>query len=257
MASPGLTPDLAREIVATAGRLGINPLDLGTAISYETGGRFSPSMFGGAGGRHMGLIQFGPSERAKYGANADQSAVEQMGAVERYLLDRGLKPGMGMMDLYSTINAGRPGLYDRSDAANGGAPGTVADKVNNQMGVHRERVSALLGNMAPETVGKLGSVVAAAPAAPAAPAAAPASAPAASVPLPLVPGAAVAAVADPAASPLSGDAGMALAQQYAAAMKQKQAEFLPLTDMRVPGPINPAQSRAIAEAILRSAKGVA
>ena len=128
----------------TAGRLGISPSDLLTAISYETGGRMSPSLWGGSKNKYLGLIQFGPEEQKKYGVTSDQSAVDQMESVENYLRDRGVKPGMGLLDVYSAINAGRPGLYDRSDAANGGAPGTVAEKVASMYG-HRQRANALLG----------------------------------------------------------------------------------------------------------------
>lgn len=142
--------ELAQAILRTADRLGIDPEDLATAISYETGGRFSTSMMGGAGGNYMGLIQFGPEERRTYGARPDQTPSEQMDAVERYLRDRGLKPGMGMLDLYSTINAGRPGLYNRSDANNGGAPGTVRDKVEQQMAAHRAKARAMLTGVAAE-----------------------------------------------------------------------------------------------------------
>jgi len=139
-------------LIASAGRLGTTPLDLGTVISYETGGTFSPSIRGGAGNRHIGLIQFGIPEQRQYGASQDQSFGEQLGAVERYLTDRGFKPGMGLLDLYSTINAGRPGRYNASDAGNGGAPGTVADKVNGQMAGHRAKASAFLGGDAAMTM---------------------------------------------------------------------------------------------------------
>ncbi|MBX3528082.1 MAG: hypothetical protein KF904_17920 [Rhodoblastus sp.] len=98
-----------------ADELGTSPKDLATVISYETGGTFRTNIWGGKGGRYMGLIQFGPSERAKYGAHERQTFGEQMGAVVRYLKDRGFKPGMSLMDLYSTINAGRPGRYGASD----------------------------------------------------------------------------------------------------------------------------------------------
>ena len=139
-------------LIASAGRLGTSPVDLGTVISYETGGTFSPSIRGGAGNRHIGLIQFGGPEQRQYGASQDQSFGEQLGAVERYLTDRGFKPGMGLLDLYSTINAGRPGRYNASDAGNGGAPGTVADKVNGQMASHRAKASAFLGGDAAMTM---------------------------------------------------------------------------------------------------------
>lgn len=140
-------PELATAIAGSAQRLGIDPVDLGTVISYETGGRFSPSIRGGTGNRHIGLIQFGPNEQRRYGASQGQSVPEQMAAVERYLVDRKLKPGMGIMDIYSTINAGRPGRFGASDAANGGAPGTVADKVNFQMAGHRAKAQALLASL--------------------------------------------------------------------------------------------------------------
>jgi hypothetical protein len=65
---------------------------------------------------------------------------------------------MGMLDAYSIVNAGGPGLYNRTDANNGGAPGTVADKVNNQMSSHRAKAAALLGGdySAPAPSGGMG-----------------------------------------------------------------------------------------------------
>jgi hypothetical protein len=144
-----MSPELAQAIITSSKRLGIDPVDLGTAISYETGSKFDPGLWGGKNNNYLGLIQFGPEERAKYGVKPGQSAVEQMGAVENFLRDRGVRPGMGMMDIYSTINAGSPGLYNRSDTANGGAPGTVADKVNTQMAEHRRNVVGYLNGGAP------------------------------------------------------------------------------------------------------------
>lgn len=135
----------AAALIASAQRIGADPVDYATVISYETGGKFDPSIRGGAGNRHIGLIQFGPNEQRQYGASQGQTFEEQLPAVERYLTGRGFKPGMGILDLYSTINAGSPGRYNASDANNGGAPGTVADKVNQQMGGHRAKAEALLG----------------------------------------------------------------------------------------------------------------
>ena len=141
-----MNPELASAIIASAKRLGVNPLDIATSISYETGGRMSPSIRGGADNKMLGLIQFDPENQKKYGVTPDQTAPEQMQAVESYLRDRGVKPGMGLKDIYSTINAGAPGLYNRSDAANGGAPGTVADKVDTQMGPHMANAASLLSS---------------------------------------------------------------------------------------------------------------
>lgn len=105
----------AQVIEDKAKQLGIEPFELALVMSYETGGRFSPSVRGGAGNRHIGLIQFGESEQREFGANQNQSFDEQMEAVVRYLKARGLKPGMRLRDIYSTINAGRPGRYSASD----------------------------------------------------------------------------------------------------------------------------------------------
>lgn len=135
--------DLRAALIASAQRVGADPLDLATVMSFESG--FSPSIRGGSGNRHIGLIQFGIPEQKAYGAHQGQSFVEQLPAVERFLKGRGFRPGMGMLDLYSTINAGSPGRYNASDARNGGTPGSVADKVRDQMGEHRRKAMAFLG----------------------------------------------------------------------------------------------------------------
>lgn len=144
--------DLAAAIRATAMSLGIDPLDLATAISYETAGTFDPVKAGPTTqwGQHRGLIQFGEPQARKYGVDWNNPLGSQLGpdgAVAKYLRDTGVKPGMGLMDVYSAINAGGVGRYGASDANNGGAPGTVADKVNSQMGGHRANAERLFGGM--------------------------------------------------------------------------------------------------------------
>lgn len=150
MAAPN--SDLAAAIRDTALSLGIDPLDLATAISYETAGTFDPVKAGPTTqwGQHKGLIQFGEPQARKYGVDWNDPVGSQLGpnrAVARYLRDTGVKPGMGLMDIYSAINAGGVGRYGASDANNGGAPGTVADKVNSQMGGHRANAERLFGGM--------------------------------------------------------------------------------------------------------------
>lgn len=140
-----MNPELAQAIIASAKRLGVDPLDIATAMSYESAGTFSPAKWGGKNNNYLGLIQFGEEERKKYGVHPGQSVGDQVVSAENFLRDRGVKPGMGLPDIYSTINAGSPGLYNRSDAANGGAPGTVMDKVRDQMGPHRLKAAELLG----------------------------------------------------------------------------------------------------------------
>ena len=141
--------DLRTGILQTAAALGINPLDLATAISYETGGTFDPTQAGPTTqwGQHRGLIQFGEPQAKQYGvdwANPVASQLGPKGAVANYLRDTGVQPGMGLLDIYSAINAGGVGRYDASDANNGGAPGTVRDKVEKQMAAHRQKAAALL-----------------------------------------------------------------------------------------------------------------
>lgn len=149
-----MNDDLAEAIRASAGRLGIDPVDLGTAISYETAGTFDPWKAGPRTqwGQHRGLIQWGEPQRQKYGVFQGMPNADQMKAVERYLIDAGVKPGMGLLDVYSAINAGRVGRYGASDANNGGAPGTVRDKVERQMADHRAKAARMLGGETPAPI---------------------------------------------------------------------------------------------------------
>lgn len=142
--------DLRNGIIETAKAIGADPHDLATVISYETAGTFDPTKRGPTTqwGQHRGLIQFGQPQAQKYGvdwSNPIGSQLGPQGAIANYLRDAGYKPGMPMLDLYSAINAGRVGRYNASDANNGGAPGTVADKVRDQMGGHRNNAIRLLG----------------------------------------------------------------------------------------------------------------
>lgn len=147
-----LTPEQAGEmrqgIEQSAKDLGISAEDLATVISYETGGTMHPWQKGPTTkwGQHRGLIQWGEPQRRKYGVNENSSIADQMKAVTRYLRDAGVRPGHGILDVYSAINAGSVGRYNASDAAAGGAPGTVADKVQT-MGAHRAAL-AKLGRLA-------------------------------------------------------------------------------------------------------------
>ncbi len=152
MAMPNVSPEIKDGIVQTASALGIDPVDLATTISYETGGTFDPTKAGPTTrwGQHRGLIQFGEPQAKQHGvdwANPVASQLGPNGAVASYLRTAGVKPGMGLLDVYSAINAGAPGLYDRSDAAAGGAPGTVRDKVERQMAGHRAKAQALFADL--------------------------------------------------------------------------------------------------------------
>lgn len=140
---------LAAAIKAEAEELGANPYDLATVMSYETGGTFDIWKKGPTTqwGQHIGLIQMGEPQREKYGYHEGISDVDAVKASGKYLRDNGFKPGMGLLDIYSIINAGAPGKYNASDANNGGAPGTVRDKVETQMAGHKAKAAALLSDI--------------------------------------------------------------------------------------------------------------
>ncbi|MGB1214783.1 MAG: hypothetical protein ACPG4X_15565 [Pikeienuella sp.] len=142
---------LREGIISSAQALGVDPIDLATAISYETGGTFNPTQSGPTTqwGQHRGLIQFGEPQAQQYGVDWSDPVGSQLGpegAVVSYLRSTGVRPGMGLLDIYSAINAGGVGRYNASDANNGGAPGTVRDKVDQQMEGHRRNALALLGD---------------------------------------------------------------------------------------------------------------
>lgn len=140
--------ELRNAIIKTSRDIGVNPVDLATAMSYETGGTFNPWQKGPTTqwGQHRGLIQWGVPQRQRYGVTKNSSIADQVSAAGAYLRDAGVEPGMGLLDIYSAINAGKVGRYNASDAGNGGAPGSVRDKVEKQMGRHRQKALSLIGD---------------------------------------------------------------------------------------------------------------
>lgn len=147
-----LTREKANSISRAAAKLGISARDLATVISYETAGTFDPWKAGPTTqwGQHRGLIQWGDVQRKEYGVTKDMSFDQQMDAVVRYMQNNGVRPGMGLLDVYSAVNAGEVGLYNATDAFNGGAPGTVRDKVENQMAGHAAKADQLLAMASPD-----------------------------------------------------------------------------------------------------------
>lgn len=129
MLDPRQRAELVQGIYAAAREVGARPQDVASVIGYETGGTFDPWKAGPTTkwGQHRGLIQWGEPQARQYGVSANTPVVVQMQAVAKYLRDHGFRPGMGLLDLYSTVNAGRPGLYSASDR-----PGaTVASHTQN------------------------------------------------------------------------------------------------------------------------------
>lgn len=126
--------------------LGVSAKDLLTIISYETAGTFNPRKPGQITkyGRHEGLIQWGQPQQRDHGITDLGNIEQQTAAMVSYFRRAGVRPGMGIMDLYSAVNAGYVGRTGWSDKKAGGAPGTVADKVNYQMGGHAAAAQAAL-----------------------------------------------------------------------------------------------------------------
>ena len=93
-----------RALVQAANELGIQPLDLAAVISFETAGTFSPSIDNGLG--YRGLIQFSPENQRTYRPNFGNFEDQMLNAVVPYLKDRGVKPGMGIKELYLAILTG-------------------------------------------------------------------------------------------------------------------------------------------------------
>lgn len=122
-----------------------NPTDLLTAISFETAGTFDKAKKGPTTfwGQHQGLIQWGRPQRAAYDVDVYGQVEDQVRAIGDYLKSTGVKPGDGLMQMYAAINAGNAKKTGASDAKNGGTWGTVKDKVEKQMGAHREKAAAL------------------------------------------------------------------------------------------------------------------
>lgn len=149
--------DVRQGVIDTAAALQMDPVELATFLSYETAGTFNPRQPGPTTqwGQHRGLIQFGEPQASQFGVDfsdersAWASQLGPDGAIVKYALAHGFEPGMSGLDLYSTINAGAPGRYGASDAANGGAPGTVADKYYEQMDGHRSNALNFFGGNLP------------------------------------------------------------------------------------------------------------
>lgn len=103
--SPKITPAFKAKVIAISGTLGCDPSHLMSAMAFETGETFSPSIKNPLSGA-TGLIQFMPSTAKGLGtttaALAAMTAVQQLSFVEKYL-----KPFKGKMktlsDVYMTI----------------------------------------------------------------------------------------------------------------------------------------------------------
>lgn len=111
---------------------GINPVEMAALMSFESAGTMSPHINGGDGGKYKGLIQFGPPEQRTWGVNNSQSFQEQaLHSVLGFLVQRGLRRGMGVDDAYAAILTGNVRGNRNSRDSNGT---NVNNAVRNQFG---------------------------------------------------------------------------------------------------------------------------
>ena len=116
-----VTNSVGRALVDMAQRNGWDPLDIAMIFSFETKGTLNINTPGeGAAKGRIGWIQAGQWERDTYGLGSGDP-MEEITAVEKYLIDRGAKPGHGLADLYSAVNSGRAWLGHTPDG-NGRIP---------------------------------------------------------------------------------------------------------------------------------------
>ena len=127
-----LTEDDIAYLRQAASRDNYNPEDALKIFKYESSGR--PDIWGGKGNQYFGIFQAGPEERKQFGVDTvNPSAKNQIDAFGKFLSARGFKPGMGLLDMYSTVNAGSPGHYKASDG-NGTVASHVAAMQGNAVG---------------------------------------------------------------------------------------------------------------------------
>ncbi|MEO1399639.1 MAG: M23 family metallopeptidase [Cyanobacteria bacterium J06635_1] len=134
----------AQALRATAARLGLDPVELGALISFESAGTFDPNQMGGDGGLYKGLIQFSPENQEHYDTGGYQSFVEQLPAVERYLLDRGFRPGDDIGAAYAAVLTGRAD-GSRSSQDSNGTSVSSAIKEFKPGGAHHRNAQQFLG----------------------------------------------------------------------------------------------------------------
>ena len=144
-----LTPEDIAYLKQAAARDHYNPDDALKVFSYESSNR--PDVWGGKGNKYFGIFQAGPNERAQFGIDTKTpSARNQIDAFGKFLAARGFKPGMGLLDMYSTVNAGSPGHYSASDGN-----GTVASHVARMGGATPMAYSAETATRTPSNITEL------------------------------------------------------------------------------------------------------
>lgn len=107
--NPNVTPDFIRGVEEMSARLGARPEHILAAMSFETGGTFSPSITNGIGA--TGLIQFIPSTARGLGTTTEQlrgmTPTQQLEYVEKYF--ELFKGNLDTLEkVYTSILSGSP-----------------------------------------------------------------------------------------------------------------------------------------------------
>lgn len=105
-------------ILKAAERVGVDPASLAAIMSFETGGTFDPRARNSLG--YIGLIQFGDWEQKNYRVSRNTPFEEQAAAAAQFLIDRGVKPGDTIKEMYAAVLIGNAAgrLSDGSDGMN-------------------------------------------------------------------------------------------------------------------------------------------
>ncbi len=107
--NPNVTPVFLSGVEAMSARLGAKPKHILAAMSFETGGTFSPSITNGIGA--TGLIQFIPG--TAHGLGTSTSALRQMNSTQQLeFVEKYFKPFTGNLNtlekVYTAILSGSP-----------------------------------------------------------------------------------------------------------------------------------------------------
>lgn len=138
----------ARSIIAHAEAIGIDPIDYATKLYYDGGGSLSTSKWGGGTkGKsdwmtYLGPFQFSKDNQKTYGVTPGMPLDKYLDKVNKYLIDRGVKPGMGLPELYTAQNYGNVHSGVKWDAKD--ANGTIRQHLVRMTREHRPLAEKLL-----------------------------------------------------------------------------------------------------------------
>lgn len=112
-------------IISAATAVGVDPAALAAVAHKESS--FKPTVDNGQG--YVGLIQMSAANQKHYGVNKNSTPEQWATAIASYLKDAGVKPGMGVKDIYGAVLTGHvdPAKYDIKDSNGTSVNNSVAD----------------------------------------------------------------------------------------------------------------------------------